>query len=92
MAVYYSTSNDPFFNLGTEQFLFDNGGRLPSASGSGSGSSDSRPKHTLFLWRNGPSVIIGAHQNPWKECFVERLQASVTASLLPPSIIDSICL
>lgn len=28
----------------------------------------------LFLWRNKPTIIIGKHQNPWKECRVQLLE------------------
>ena len=31
--------------------------------------------HTLFLWRNEPTVVIGRCQNPWKECNVQAMQA-----------------
>jgi len=27
----------------------------------------------LYLWRPGPVVTIGRHQNPWKECVLSRL-------------------
>jgi lipoate-protein ligase A len=33
----------------------------------------SRP--IMFLWRNGPTVVIGRHQNPWKECKVIEMEA-----------------
>jgi hypothetical protein len=33
------------------------------------------PGHTLFLWRNEPTVVIGRCQNPWKECNVQAMQA-----------------
>jgi len=32
-------------------------------------------KQTLFLWRNGPCVVIGKHQNPWKECHLQQMEA-----------------
>jgi lipoate-protein ligase A len=28
----------------------------------------------LFLWRNADTVVIGRHQNPWKECNVEKME------------------
>jgi lipoate-protein ligase A len=28
----------------------------------------------LFLYRNTPTIIIGKHQNPWKECHVQKLE------------------
>jgi lipoate-protein ligase A len=30
---------------------------------------------TLYLWRNADCVIIGRHQNPWKECHLDRMEA-----------------
>lgn len=29
----------------------------------------------LFIWRNTKTIIIGKHQNPWKECRVQLLEA-----------------
>lgn len=29
----------------------------------------------MYLWRNGPTVVIGKHQNPWKECKVSEMDA-----------------
>ena len=34
----------------------------------------SRP--TLFLWRNRPTVTVGRHQNPWKECNLKLMEES----------------
>ena len=28
----------------------------------------------LFVWRNQPSVVIGRHQNPWRECHVREVK------------------
>jgi len=28
----------------------------------------------LYLWRPGPVVTIGRHQNPWKECVLSKLE------------------
>eukprot|EP01125_Pyxidicula_operculata_P019706 TRINITY_DN7166_c0_g2_i1.p1 TRINITY_DN7166_c0_g2~~TRINITY_DN7166_c0_g2_i1.p1 ORF type:complete len:241 (+),score=17.29 TRINITY_DN7166_c0_g2_i1:33-755(+) len=64
VVVLKSTSNDAIFNLATEEWIF----------------RELNPeKQTLFLWRNGPTVVIGKHQNPWKECHISNMeQAGVT--------------
>lgn len=66
-----STSTNPFVNLATEDWLLN----------------DCDPAvQTLFLWRNDKTVriynsfnffkvVIGKHQNPWKECHVQQLEA-----------------
>jgi lipoate-protein ligase A len=59
LQVLVSTTTNPFFNLATEEWLFRNG----DISG-----------HTLFLWRNEPTVVIGRCQNPWKECNLQAMQ------------------
>ena len=51
---------DPFLNLAVEERLFEDG----SFRGVG-----------FFLWRNERTVVLGAHQNPFAECAVERLLA-----------------
>lgn len=33
----------------------------------------------MYLWRPGPVVTIGRHQNPWKECVLSRLEADGVA-------------
>ncbi len=29
---------------------------------------------TLFLWQNAATIVIGKHQNPWKECHIEKMK------------------
>ncbi|GHJ85215.1 hypothetical protein NliqN6_1617 [Naganishia liquefaciens] len=50
--IYASTSNDPWFNLSYEEWLFRN---TPVTT------------PILFFYRNRPCVVIGRNQNPWKE-------------------------
>jgi len=57
LKVYESMSNDPFFNLATEDWLLREGDF----------------SHTLFLWRNAPTIVIGRHQNPYKECLLQKM-------------------
>lgn len=58
--ILETESQDINFNLATEEFLFEHvDQRNPS----------------LFLWRNTPAIIMGKHQNPWKECRVQKLEA-----------------
>jgi len=53
--IIVAESNDILFNLATEEFIFEH-------------VDVANP--ILFLWRNSPTIIIGKHQNPWKECHV----------------------
>jgi len=53
VKVYVTATTDPLFNIATEEWLFSEG--------------DSN-NQTLYLWRNAPTVVIGRHQNPFKEC------------------------
>ena len=55
-----SKTHDPFFNLATEDWIFND--LDPST-------------HVLFLWQNDRSVIIGRNQNPHAECDVPRITA-----------------
>ncbi len=50
---------EPALNLGLEEALF----RAPGA------------ETRLLLWRNGPCVVVGRHQNAWAEANLEFLQA-----------------
>jgi len=59
VRVIRTVTDDPFFNLAFEESVFN---ANPSNT------------NTLFLWRNRPSVIIGRFQNPFKECFMKKLE------------------
>ncbi|AYV78380.1 MAG: hypothetical protein Edafosvirus11_15 [Edafosvirus sp.] len=59
VRVLQTTSSNPFFNLSYEELMYR--------------------KHpcdatTLYLWRNSPNVVIGRHQNPYKECNLTNMQ------------------
>lgn len=45
-------------NLAYEDFLFYN---------------DDLKYPTLMLWRNSKNIVIGKHQNPWKECHLQKM-------------------
>ena len=51
----FSLSHDPFLNLGFEEWLLREGMKEWGIN------------HLLFLYRNGPCVISGRFQVPWKE-------------------------
>jgi len=59
VRIVVSSSNNAFFNLATEDYLFVD--------------EKSKDFQTLFLWRNDKTVVIGKHQNPFKECNISRL-------------------
>ncbi|KAG8690962.1 Biotin/lipoate A/B protein ligase, partial [Ceratobasidium sp. 423] len=59
--VYVSLSNDPYFNLSYEEWLFRH-------------TDPALP--ILFMYRNKESVIIGRNQNPWKEINQTSLRES----------------
>ena len=59
IRVLRSDITDPWFNLATEDWIF---------------RELDPQQHVLFLWRNADTVVIGRHQNPWKECKVQRME------------------
>lgn len=59
VRVLLSESTNPWFNLATEDWIFR---ELDPHT------------HTLFLWRNDNTVVIGRHQNPWVECKVQKME------------------
>ena len=52
-------STDPWHNLAVEELLFD------------ALEQDAR---VFYLWQNRNTVVIGRHQNAWKECRVKLLE------------------
>ncbi|XP_069492777.1 lipoyl amidotransferase LIPT1, mitochondrial [Ambystoma mexicanum] len=52
--ILQSVSSDVYKNLAVEDWIHDNM-NLEDIS-------------ILFLWINDPAVVIGRHQNPWREC------------------------
>lgn len=59
-SVFISQSTDIFANLALEDWLYRN--------------YDFANHHILLLWKNNPCVVIGRHQNPWKECNVRAAE------------------
>ncbi|EFN76616.1 Lipoyltransferase 1, mitochondrial [Harpegnathos saltator] len=57
-SVFVSQSMDVFTNLAWEDWLYRN--------------YDFTSHHVLLLWRNNPCIVYGRHQNPWKECNVQK--------------------
>jgi lipoate---protein ligase len=62
--VLVSDSHNPWFNLATEEWIFNSTG------------SD---EQILFLWRNFDSVVIGRNQNPWIECNLPQMECDNVA-------------
>lgn len=60
LRILKSAVTNPWFNLATEDWIFQ---ALDPNS------------HTLFLWRNAETVVIGRSQNPWVECKTDQMEA-----------------
>lgn len=58
LRILKSAVTNPWFNLATEDWIFNT---LDPDS------------HTLFLWRNTETVVIGRSQNPWVECKTDKM-------------------
>ena len=52
----------------------------------------SSPGPQLFLWRNEPTVTVGRHQNPWKECNLALLEEEGPRALLSTYCLSRRCL
>lgn len=58
-SVFISQSNDVYSNLALEDWIYRN--------------FDFAHHHILMLWINGPTVVVGRHQNPFAEANVSGL-------------------
>lgn len=58
--VYVSKSTNPWFNLSFEEYLVN---------------CVDPDEVILYLWQNQHTVVIGKHQNPWREVRVSELEA-----------------
>lgn len=58
--IYISNSTNPWFNLSFEEYLVNQV------------KSD---EVIFYLWQNQHTVVIGKHQNPWREVLVSELEA-----------------
>jgi len=65
LRILKSAVTNPWFNLATEDWIFQ-------ALGAEQEAPDT---HTLFLWRNSETVVIGRSQNPWVECKTDKMAA-----------------
>ena len=59
-TIYIAKSNNIIFNLSTEEFFYQH---------------NEVTKPTLYLYQNDKNVVIGKHQNPWKECNIKMMEA-----------------
>jgi lipoate-protein ligase A len=57
-VIFKSDSFDPWYNLAVEEMLLDM----------------VRDEFILYLWQNRDTIVIGKHQNPWKECRAGMLE------------------
>ena len=60
LRILKSAVTNPWFNLATEDWIFN---------------TLNPDSHTLFLWRNSETVVIGRSQNPWVECKTDKMAA-----------------
>ena len=57
--IYLLQSTDIYWNLATEEYLYEN---------------LEKGQPTLLLYKNDKSIVIGRHQNPWKECAIQSMR------------------
>ena len=58
-SIVLSESNDPWFNLALEEYLFSN---------------IHEDTILMYLWQNNDTIVIGSNQNPWKECDLDKVE------------------
>jgi lipoate-protein ligase A len=85
IRIIRTATNDPYFNLAYEECLLNehirsvNHAKTDLSSDYLSDGLSSRPctptTHTLFLWCNSPSVILGRYQNPYAELHLSAVES-----------------
>lgn len=58
-SLYLSEGFDPAINLGFEEYLLN---------------SCEEDEVILYLWQNAKTIVIGKHQNPYKECDLPNMR------------------
>ena len=58
-SVYITKSTNIVYNLSTEEYFYEH---------------QSIDKPILLLYQNDKNVVIGKHQNPWKECNINLME------------------
>jgi len=66
-SIIISDCNNPYVNLAMEQHLFK--------------TAPIKNSHTMMIWRNRPTVVIGRNQNPWAECDLKVFASSFHVSV-----------
>jgi hypothetical protein len=66
-CILISDCNNPYVNLAMEQHLFK--------------TAPIKNSHTMMIWRNRPTVVIGRNQNPWAECDLKVFTSSFHVSV-----------
>ena len=62
LQVYVSGINDPHTNSSIEEWIF---------------RKNDPTKQTLYMWQNGPAVMLGRNQNPYKECNLQNIEQGI---------------
>lgn len=67
--VVQSLSNNPYFNLALEDYIFESTPRPEDFS------TNDYQNQRLIFYINSKCCVIGKNQNPWKELYLENLKA-----------------
>lgn len=69
-TIYIAKSKNIVYNLSTEEYLYEH---------------NKVDKPILFLYQNDKNIVIGKHQNPWKECNINNMEEESIelASIIP---------
>ncbi len=70
IRIYLSKVYEASFNLALEKFLFE---------------TCQEDDFIFYLWQNESTIVIGRHQNPYKECDIEKIKADGVDLVRRPS-------